>query len=172
MSAAGAGLLLFFVVFRRFFSASRSARVLSGLGSLLGVLSGVCFVGVALTPADLYLVAHSRFVLWAFQAFPIAVILYALAIFREPAYPNRYGWLFVGFAVLLVGYVVLLTSGPGRDALQGLVIQATGQKVIVYASVFSIFVQARAAKRLAQSMAERGPTHAESDRIAENSEAV
>ena len=141
MSLAGAGLVLFFIAFRQFFTGSRWGRVLSGLGSVVGVFSGICFVGVAFTPANLFLGAHVRFVLWAFQAFPVAAILYAVAILREPAYPDRYGWAFLGFAVLLVFYVILLIAGPGQDLRQGLVIQAAGQKIIVYASIISIFIQ-------------------------------
>jgi len=151
MSAAGAGLVLFFIAFRQFFTSSRWGWLLSGLGSLVGIFSGICFVGVALTPANLYLGAHGRFVLWAFQAFPVAAVLYGVAILREPAYPNRYGWVFLGFAVLLVLYVALMLTGPGRDSFQGLVIQVVGQKIIVYASLLTIFIEAHGAKRIAQS---------------------
>jgi hypothetical protein len=151
MAMAGAGLVLFFIAFRQFFSGSRQGSVLSGLGSVVGVFSGICFVGVAFTPADVFLGAHVRFVLWAFQAFPLAAILYAVAILREPAYPKRYAWAFLGFGALLGLYVVLLMTGPGQNTRQGLMIQATGQKVIVYASIVSIFIQAHGAKRIAHS---------------------
>jgi len=151
MSLAGAGLVLFFVSFRQFFTGSRWGRILSGLGSAVGVVSGICFVGVAFTPANVFLGAHVRFVLWAFQTFPLAAILYAMAVLSEPAYPKRYGWMFLGFAVLLVLYIMLLMTGPGQDSRQGLMIQAVGQKVIVYASIITIFIQAQGAKRIAQS---------------------
>jgi hypothetical protein len=144
-------LVLFFIAFRQFFTGSRWGRVLSGLGSAFGVFSGICFVGVGFTPANVFLGAHQRFVLWAFQAFPLAAILYAAALFREPAYPKRYAWAFLGFAALLALYVVLLMAGPGRDSREGLVIQVVGQKIIVYASLLTIFIQAHGAKRSAQS---------------------
>jgi hypothetical protein len=151
MTTAGVGLLLFFIAFRQFFTESRTGRILSGLGSVIGIISGICFVGVAFTPANVYLGAHARFVMWAFQAFPLAAILYALAILHEPAYPDRYGWVFLGFAVLLALYVILLIAGPAPDSYEGLVVQAVGQKIIVYASIISIFVQARGAKQVAHS---------------------
>ena len=68
---------------------------------------------------------------------------------REPDYPNRFGSVFVGFAVLLVSYVLLLIAGPAYDSPEGIMVQAIGQKTIVYASVISIFIQAYGAKKLA-----------------------
>ncbi len=47
------------------------------------------------------------------------------------------------FFALLVGYVWLLEFGPSAAAsYQGQVIQATGQKVIVYAAIMSVTFQA------------------------------
>jgi hypothetical protein len=147
LTLAGAGLALFFVVFRSFFGQSRVTRVLSAIGSLFGVLSGICFIGVACTPANLQPVLHGQFVLWAFQAFPVAVILYGIAILLHKTYPKRFALVFVVFAFLLVLYLVLIMRGPGFATPQGLMIQATGQKIIVYASIISILIQSLGARK-------------------------
>ena len=147
LTLAGAGLALFFVVFRSFFAQSRLTRALSTVGSVFGILSGICFIGVACTPANLLPVLHGQFVMWAFEAFPAAVILYAIAILLHKSYPKHFAVVFIAFAALLVLYLVLLMRGPGFATPQGLMIQATGQKAIVYASILSILIQSLGARK-------------------------
>ena len=135
-------MILFFLAFPQFFRANRAQQTLGRIGSVLGVISGICFIGVAFTPADLLLDAHVEFVLWAFRLFPAAVLFYIIAIFRFEGYPRRFGWELVAFFVLLVGYILLLEFGPSAsETYWGQVIQATGQKVIVYASIASVTFQ-------------------------------
>lgn len=147
LTLAGVGLALFFVAFRSVFVGSKAGKVLSAVGSLFGVISGVCFAGVAWTPANLQPTLHGQFVMWAFQAFPVAVILYTVAILLHKTYPKRFAVVFLVFAALLVLYLVLLMRGPWFAAAQGLIIQATGQKVIVYASIVTILIQSVGARK-------------------------
>ena len=150
LTLAGVGLVLFFFAFTQFFAGSLLGKVLSWLGSIFGVASGLCFVGVAFTPANLYLAAHAQFVLWAFRAFPVAVIFYIVAILCQRGYPKRFALVFIVFAVLLIAYLFLLTKGPSSQTAEGLMIQATGQKVIVYASIVSILIQSLGALKVGQ----------------------
>jgi hypothetical protein len=150
LTMAGAGLALFFIAFPQFFRRTPSGRMLSLIGSLFGVISGVCFIGIAFAPADLYRQAHIQFTLWAFRAFPVAALFYSIAIWREPAYPRRFAAVFLVFGILLVLYIFLIALGPGMSTPQGVMIQATGQKIIVYASILSILVQAVGARKIAQ----------------------
>ena len=151
LTSAGGGLTLFFVAFRQFFMRSTLDKLLSGLGSIFGVISGICFIGVAFTPANLYGEAHGKFVMWAFQMFPISVIFYSVAIFREREYPNRFAFVFVVFAALLVLYLQLITNGPGMGTPSGRMIQVAGQKAIAYASIISAFIQADGARKVQAS---------------------
>lgn len=139
---AGAGLILFFLAFPRFFTQSWHLRWLSLAGSILGVLAGACFIGVAFTPANLLINCHIFFVTWGFRLFPMAVFFYVFALFLNSRYPHRYAWLFVVFCLLLTGYYLLLTEGPGMGTSQGFFIQVVGQKIIAYASILSIGLQA------------------------------
>lgn len=155
LTLAGIGLVLFFIAFARFFTASPLSRVLSWIGSAFGIVAGLCFVGVAFTPANLYLPAHTQFVLRAFQAFPVAVTFFVAAILCQRDYPRRYALVFAVFAVLLIAYLLLLTRGPSSRAPVGLVIQVTGQKVIVYASIVSILIQSLGALKIGQRAGDR-----------------
>jgi uncharacterized membrane protein len=111
------------------------------------MLAGLCFIGVAFTPSNLSRGWHIQFVIRAFQFFPLAVFFYMIALFLHPHYPRRYAWIFAIFWLLLVGYYWLLNNGPATDTAQGLVIQAVGQKIIVYASIISIGLQALGAHK-------------------------
>ena len=148
LTMAGLGLVFFFVVFPQFFWDQRILKTLSILGSIFGVVSGLAYVGIAFTPANLRPEPHLRFVLLAFRAFLPAVVFYLAAILLNPDYPNRYAAIYAGFAILLAAYILLITYGPGVDTAKGVMIQATGQKIIVYAAILTIFVQSWGAVQL------------------------
>jgi len=148
LTLAGLGLVLFSLVMPTLFRRSSAARVLSLAGSLCGAVVGLSFVGVALAPADVFLPAHALFVQVAFLALFLAALAYAGAILLARDYPRRYLAVFGAFALLLAGYLRLLFHGPALDSPHGLVIHATGQKIIVYAAILSVCFQAQGARRI------------------------
>ena len=148
MIDAAATLIVFFRTFavaagswRRL--GSRAAARLSFAGAMLGVASAVCFVGVAFTPWDLYMQQHITFVLWALSLFLLATALNVLAILIEPRLPRRAIWIFAAFAAMLLAYIPLLMIGirGGTSVAASVVVQATGQKIIVYAAILTVMVQ-------------------------------
>jgi hypothetical membrane protein len=147
LAAAGACLVAFFILFPRFFQSTRFQKVLSLIGSILGVLAGISFIGIAFAPADVARPAHVQFVMWAFRLFPLAVLCYVPVMFVDQRYPKVYAWVFAIFCLMLISYYLLLTNGPDFTSPQGLVIQAVGQKVIAYASIISIFIESLGAYR-------------------------
>jgi hypothetical protein len=147
LTLAGAGMIVFFAAMPQFFRKKRVVYGLSWLGSAFGMVSGASYIGVAFTPADLLRDLHVDFVLAAFRSFLVVVVFYALVIFLSPKYPNGYAAVYLTFALLLAGYIWLLTQGPDLETARGLVIQATGQKLIVYAAIVCTFVQSCGALR-------------------------
>jgi len=145
LSIVGNGLIFFFIAFRDFFKVDRIGNILSSMGTAIGIASGLCFVGIGFAPYDLFFDIHYQLVIWAFRTFFVAVSIYAYVIFRQTSYPRSYGWIFAGFAIFLAAYIGLLEFGPSAESPQGLVIQATGQKIIVYVSIISAMAQARLA---------------------------
>jgi hypothetical membrane protein len=146
---AGLALTLFFVVMPSFLRRPWPARVLSLSGSLLGIVAGLSFVGVACCPANLFLPPHKIFVQVAFVAFFAAALGYTAAILLAEDYPRGYAIILAPFTLLMAAYLWLLFFGPGLDSPHGLVIQATGQKIIVYAATVSVGIQAMGARRVA-----------------------
>ena len=152
MTLAGFALILFSSAFPQFFTNRRKGYIRSAFGSISGTMAGICFVGVALTPADVLLNAHLQFSIWAFRLFLVAVLFWGVAVFRHGQFPKLYGWIYLGFAALLLGYVFLMRLGPSpKDTVLGTMIQATGQKIISYASLACVLIQAQGAKALNKS---------------------
>ena len=145
LTLAGLALVAFFVDFPQFFSDLKAGKWLSVMGSVPGVISGLSFIGVASTPGNLYLAPHKLFVQLAFVSFFMAVLFYIPALFLQRTYPKRYAWGFIAFAVILGAYIWLLFHGPSASTLSGLVIQATGQKIVVYAAILSMLAQGHGA---------------------------
>lgn len=144
--AVAAGMSTFFIVFTQMFAPRR--RGLATAAAVSGCTSAVCFLGVAATPWNLYLSAHNVFVTWAFQLFLLAVVADLIAVLASRSVPNRFALVFALFAIVLGAYIALLQMGPRLTTPEGAAIQATGQKIIVYASMLTIFVQSLLARRL------------------------
>jgi hypothetical protein len=166
LTLAGIALVLFYVLAPSLFWKTTSLRVLSLTGSFFGIISGIAFIGVAFTPADLYLAPHALFVQLAFLAFFLSAVFYTPAIFLHPGFPSLYAWVNLSFAVLLGVYIWLLFSGPGPDSQAGLVIQVTGQKIIAYAAVACIFITAYGSQRmLAEKTQDSSPAELREDQL-------
>lgn len=131
----------FFAAFAGLARPTPGSRALALAGSALGIGAGLCFAGVALVPADLDLPLHDRLVQWAFRCFLGAVLCYLGALPGVQALPPRFRRGLLAFALLLAGYVLLITWGPSPHAVEGQAIQATGQKLIVLAAVACVGVE-------------------------------
>jgi hypothetical protein len=160
LTLAGLSLIGFFLAFPHFFRQRRTGRFLSAAGSLFGVITGLGYIGVALTPANLLLDAHVNFVRLAFLAFPIATIFYTLAVFRDPAYPKPFALLFLAFTIALALYLRLIFAGPDLNDASGLTTQVVGQKLIVYAALGSMLIQSFGAWRQENTRARPIPSAA------------
>lgn len=146
LTGAGAALIAFFGAFARFFTRTRLDRALALLGTSVGILAGLCFIGIAFVPANLNSALHTQFVFGAFEAFTAATLFYFGVLLRAPDYPKRFAVVFSAFAILLLLYLGLLFFGPSLKTTEGVMIQATGQKIIVYASIVSILIQSLGAR--------------------------
>ena len=70
----------------------------------------------------------------------MSALFYVLAIFFQPSYPNLYAYLLIDFGLPLVAYILLLEKGLEASTASGLVIQVTGQKIIVSAFIVSLLL--------------------------------
>lgn len=147
LTGAGLALGTFFWAFARFFWDGLWQRVLTTAGVLFGTIAAFNFVGVALYPANLFPREHVACVFAAFRAFPFAILCFSLALSLSRSYPRRGLWIFGAFALALVAYLALITVGPPPLSDSGLMVQAAGQKIVVYSSLLCVGAQSLVARR-------------------------
>lgn len=83
-------------------------------------------------------------------------MLDGIAILRERELPQSFAFVFVAFSVRLAAYVLLLTIGPAPNSHEGLRVQVLGPKILVYASVVSVLIQALVADSLQRRLKNGG----------------
>ena len=114
---------------------------LSKLATIFGVLGGLSYIGVALTPSNLLLDAHIFFAHSIFRFLFISSFLYSVLIFKTESFENKYGYGFITFAIMLLVYVFISEAGPDpRTSPDALLLQAVSQKIIAIWILFSIYV--------------------------------
>ena len=144
IAACGAGIsfIPFFIAYPNLFKEESSLQKwLSYLGSCIGIFSAISFIGIGLTPYDLYFDAHVIFVRLAFSSALFMAIFYSIVILMNKNYQLPYKIIFLWFTVMLLLYVLLLFFGPTNVTAEGSFIQVVGQKIIVYSMIFNLIIQ-------------------------------
>jgi len=101
-------LIPFWLIIHRLFRESTVEKVLSILGSALGLLSSPFTIGVTLFPIDTQLETHFIVTLILVLLFALASILYSIAIILNQNYPNYLG--LMAFVLLAISVVSFATS--------------------------------------------------------------
>jgi len=107
---------------------------------MLGIFTAFCFSGITFAPSDINSVAHRWFVYAGFLSGFIVSLIYSVAIFLNKTYSKIYGYNFLAFTVILAIYLILLFAGPSSSTINGLMIQATGQKIVLYTFAICLFI--------------------------------
>jgi uncharacterized YccA/Bax inhibitor family protein len=117
-------LIPFWLIIHRLFRESAVERVLSILGSALGLLSSPFAIGVGLFPIDTQLETHFIVTLILVLLFASASLLYSIAIILNQNYPNYLGLMaFILLAVSVASFATSL-SDPSLGAFL--------QKIVAY----------------------------------------
>jgi hypothetical protein len=150
-------LCLFFAALPCLFAGAKSARRLAIIGSIFGIIGAVSFGIVSVIPWDTHQLAHEIFAVIVRVAFITAAALYSVAILRNELYPKAYAYAFLAFAVIWLVYLILPLAGPSMETAWGNKVQATAQKIAVYAFMICMFIQAYGALRVHKRLRDLGP---------------
>ena len=116
-------------------------KLLSNIATLFGILGGVCFIGVACTPADILLDPHIFFAHGIFRCLFISIFFYSILIFKTKGFDNKYGYGFVLFGIMVLIYIFISEVGPDpRTHPTALTLQVISQKTIAIWLLFSIYI--------------------------------
>ncbi|MBC8345598.1 MAG: hypothetical protein H8E56_05025 [Candidatus Marinimicrobia bacterium] len=88
----------YYIYFTKLFYENTLINILAKIGSISGVIGSICFIGVGLTPHNLFLDLHIVFVNWAFRFFLITGIMLSITLYKDTRFENRYanGYLIFG----------------------------------------------------------------------------
>ena len=115
-------LIPFWLIIHRLFRGSTVEKVLSILGSALGLLSSPFTIGVGLFPIDTQLETHFIVTLILVLLFALASLLYSVAIILNQNYPNYLGLMaFVLLAISVASFVTSLNDPSLGAFLQKIV---------------------------------------------------
>lgn len=139
--SVGIALILFSPVWKEIARDRDAAVGVGNASQVLLVVSGLGFIGVALTPWDLVLDAHNLFVQIAFGVL-LAYVLCVIVVQAKANWPRPFLGINIAYVFVLAAYVVILFFGPDLDTKGGLEFQVAAQKAIVYSSIAALGVQA------------------------------
>jgi len=129
-----------FLAFPHFFKGNKIEFWLAITGSLIGLFTAFCLSGITFAPSDINGPAHGWFVRMGFLSGFFISILYSIAIFLNKSYPRRYAYNFTVFTVFLGLYLILLFAGPKMQTIEGLILNVTGQKIILYTFAICLLI--------------------------------
>jgi len=136
---------LFSLAFTQLFTLTPFTIRFSRLGALCGLIAGLCIIGVGVVPEDLSSWLHNFCIYAALVLFVAAYFLFFLAVVRTKGLPKRISWVYIALGVVLVVYTIVSVwvtfFGPAPGTPEWVIIQATGQKIIVYVAVLGLLVE-------------------------------
>jgi len=131
----------FYIIFPTFFKNYPILRKISIGSSILGIISSISYVGIALTPSDITGSLHDLFVAISFSFSFISIILYSIVLFKNDSYPNFYAIVLTISAFILSLYFLILFFTPNDQSPEGLLIYVVGQKFMIYTLLISNIIQ-------------------------------
>ena len=127
-----------------------SLGIIAIIGSGLGIIGAVCFIGVGFTPHNVLFTPHIFFVNWAFRSFLLSSLLLSIALFKDVRLPSRYGVGYLFFAISIFFYILVLEFAPKPELSEiSLIFNVLAQKAIVLIFLLSVLYQSFGNSKLA-----------------------
>ncbi len=152
LTFTGLTLMLYFTALPTLFSKTET-RILITIAAVLGLIAGGSYIGIGWVPWNEDYWLHRKYVRASFLSFLTMSLFYAVAIFSEPKYPNKYGRVLLLFCAVLLIQIAIMFFGPrAYRTSAGLFLQAVAQKVVVYAEILVMVYLAWGAIRLERKL--------------------
>ena len=128
---------------------------ISIFGSIFGVAAGYSIMGVALTPADLYIKPHIACAHLFFRFFALSVTCYSIVMFKTKLISKKYALGYCFFACMLLLYILISEIGPTPHHQQSIVLlqfalllQVVSQKGILLCFFIVLYMQNKGLKSI------------------------
>jgi hypothetical membrane protein len=120
----GASLIPFWIVISTLFSESKFNQYISISGSVMGIISSVCLIGIGIFAEDTHYLVHTSLAKMFFSFIIIAILIYSFAILLNSRYHNINSFIGIAFSISVIVFLYIF-----RNSIQMNIIM---QKVIVY----------------------------------------
>lgn len=150
LTISGATLILFFIALPSLFT-KPGTKALAIFAAILGIVAGLCYIGIGWVPWNESYWGHRRYVRISFLSFLTMILFYVSAIYADRSYPNKYGNILLVFFIVLLIQIIIMFFGPrAYRTSEALFLQAVAQKIVVYAEIIVMAYMALGAIRLSE----------------------
>ncbi len=101
----------FFLALRSLFTEDKVEKILSTIGTILGVIAAICLIGIAFTPADILGGPHIIFVYIGYIALLNLGIIYSIALFKSEILPKKYAIIFLVWTIIFINTLTIGVVG-------------------------------------------------------------
>ena len=133
------------------FKSDRKLFFIARIGSLVCLSSVIFMIGTILTPWDIFGKSHLVFANLFNITGVLGIIFFTIAVFNNKDYPNLYAFVYIALLIVGITYTVVLISIPKSITLDGLIIQASMQKISQYSFLICFLIQGYGAWKLQKS---------------------
>lgn len=150
LSGFGISLIYFSRIWRAIDTDVHKFKSLGYISNLFLIITGLGFMGIAITPWNKYMDYHMFFIKATF----VSLLCWTFIIIILQLRNHKMRGLVMNnviFFLILLYYVTLLFKGPKIDTVDGLQFQAIAQKIIVYLTALNLFIQAFGIKAFLKS---------------------
>jgi hypothetical protein len=136
----GISLISFTLAFDNTLRSTKKYKKMGRTVLILGIIAGIGYIGVGLTPKDLSWarIPHFIFQYVAFLALLVMSILYAIIILKTGLFARTFAYIHLGCATLQFLYLLILY----HIIPVSLIVDVTAQKIIVYCQLLNFLIQA------------------------------
>ena len=145
-------LIFFSIAFPKLFVESEEAKMLSNIASLFGVITGILMLSTILTPLDLYYMQHIILAVFYLLAGLIALIFYSLTLYINKDYPKFFAYVFISLTIFGIIHAIIPIFGPNVNISEGMTVQATSQKILLYGFAITFIIQGYGAFKFEKSL--------------------
>ncbi|MFX0048256.1 MAG: hypothetical protein ACFE8G_08800 [Candidatus Hermodarchaeota archaeon] len=138
----------FVFVISSYFKSDKRQYIIARIGSLISLISSVFLVATILTPWDIFDRTHLMFANLFNITGILGIVFFTIAVLYNKDYPNLYGFVYIALLTVAVIYTLVLVSLPKTITLDGLIIQASMQKVSQYSFLLCFLIQGYGAWKL------------------------
>ncbi|MFX1447957.1 MAG: hypothetical protein ACFFCG_07450 [Promethearchaeota archaeon] len=138
----------FAIVISSYFKSDKKQYFVARIGSLICLISSVFLIATILTPWDVFDRTHLMFANLFNITGVLGIVFFTIAVLYNKDYPNIYGFVYIALLTVAVIYTIVLVSIPKSITLDGLIIQASMQKVSQYSFLLCFLIQGFGAWKL------------------------